>query len=173
MDTTIWGRGRPPDRPTLSSDQERLSPPRKNSCGELIHDCRGESSTKRGHGTYVEDEQVISSVTGTIDRVNKLISVRALKSRSARCSGPTTLNFPLKCKIYARSWRSCHWTHRRSRLIEVEGGRKCASGCGVNVVECEPAWRCSSELPSCCSRGGCKIRWAADCVRDGRSNRTL
>jgi exosome complex component RRP4 len=35
----------------------------------------------RGHGTYVESEQVISSVTGTIERVNKLISVRPLKSR--------------------------------------------------------------------------------------------
>jgi exosome complex component RRP4 len=37
--------------------------------------------TGRGHGTYVESEQVVSSVTGTIERVNKLISVRALKSR--------------------------------------------------------------------------------------------
>lgn len=35
----------------------------------------------RGHGTYVEDESVVSSVTGTIEKVNKLISVRALKSR--------------------------------------------------------------------------------------------
>lgn len=34
-----------------------------------------------GHGTYVEDEQVIASVTGTIERVNKLVSVKALKSR--------------------------------------------------------------------------------------------
>ncbi|WVQ82448.1 hypothetical protein IAT38_004576 [Cryptococcus sp. DSM 104549] len=35
----------------------------------------------RGHGTYVEDTNVVSSVTGTIDRVNKLISVRPLRSR--------------------------------------------------------------------------------------------
>ncbi|KAL1405382.1 Exosome complex component rrp4 [Vanrija albida] len=35
----------------------------------------------RGHGTYVEDEHVVSSVAGTIERVNKLISVKALKSR--------------------------------------------------------------------------------------------
>jgi hypothetical protein len=35
----------------------------------------------RGHGTYVENDQVISSVTGTIERVNKLISVKPLKSR--------------------------------------------------------------------------------------------
>ncbi|TYJ57037.1 hypothetical protein B9479_002316 [Cryptococcus floricola] len=35
----------------------------------------------RGHGTYVEDTNVVSSVAGTIDRVNKLISVRPLRSR--------------------------------------------------------------------------------------------
>ncbi|EIW70870.1 hypothetical protein TREMEDRAFT_28582 [Tremella mesenterica DSM 1558] len=35
----------------------------------------------RGHGTYVEDDQVVSSIAGTIERVNKLVSVRALKSR--------------------------------------------------------------------------------------------
>ena len=37
--------------------------------------------TGRGHGTYVEDDQVVSNVTGIIDRVNKLISVRGLGSR--------------------------------------------------------------------------------------------
>ncbi|WVO16433.1 hypothetical protein L204_104109 [Cryptococcus depauperatus] len=35
----------------------------------------------RGHGTYVEDFDVIASVAGTIERVNKLISVRATRSR--------------------------------------------------------------------------------------------
>ncbi|KAG8847142.1 exosome non-catalytic core subunit rrp4 [Tulasnella sp. 330] len=35
----------------------------------------------RGHGTYVDGEVVLASVAGTVERVNKLISVRALKSR--------------------------------------------------------------------------------------------
>ncbi|RUS22588.1 hypothetical protein BC937DRAFT_88349 [Endogone sp. FLAS-F59071] len=36
----------------------------------------------RGHGTYVEDEgTVISSVAGVVERVNKLITVRPLKTR--------------------------------------------------------------------------------------------
>ncbi|KAG9014350.1 exosome non-catalytic core subunit rrp4 [Tulasnella sp. JGI-2019a] len=35
----------------------------------------------RGHGTYVDGEEVLASVAGTVERVNKLISVRALKSR--------------------------------------------------------------------------------------------
>jgi exosome complex component RRP4 len=42
---------------------------------------------KRGHGTYVEDESVVSSVTGTIEKVNKLISVRALKARCVFLQG--------------------------------------------------------------------------------------
>jgi exosome complex component RRP4 len=36
----------------------------------------------RGHGTYVgEEEKVIASVAGTVQRVNKLLSVKPLKSR--------------------------------------------------------------------------------------------
>lgn len=35
----------------------------------------------RGHGTYVEDDEVVASVAGTVERMNKLISVRAVRSR--------------------------------------------------------------------------------------------
>ncbi|GAA93466.1 uncharacterized protein L969DRAFT_86167 [Mixia osmundae IAM 14324] len=35
----------------------------------------------RGHGTYVADESVVSTMAGTVDRVNKLVSVRALRGR--------------------------------------------------------------------------------------------
>ncbi|PIL24078.1 hypothetical protein GSI_13829 [Ganoderma sinense ZZ0214-1] len=46
----------------------------------------GESITSshafmRGHGTYVDSEEVIASVSGTVERVNKLITVRAVRSR--------------------------------------------------------------------------------------------
>ena len=34
-----------------------------------------------GHGTYVDNEEVISSVAGTIERVNKLITVRPVRTR--------------------------------------------------------------------------------------------
>ena len=40
----------------------------------------------RGHGTYVEEEAVLASVSGLVERVNKLVSVRALRSRCAKCS---------------------------------------------------------------------------------------
>jgi exosome complex component RRP4 len=36
---------------------------------------------RSGHGTYIEDEEVVASVAGIVDRVNKLITVKALKSR--------------------------------------------------------------------------------------------
>jgi len=35
----------------------------------------------RGHGTYVEEEEVIASIAGTVERVNKLVTVRALRGR--------------------------------------------------------------------------------------------
>lgn len=36
----------------------------------------------RGHGTYVAEENtVLSSVAGTVERVNKLLSVKPLKAR--------------------------------------------------------------------------------------------
>ena len=34
-----------------------------------------------GHGTYVDGDEVVASVAGTIERVNKLISVRAARTR--------------------------------------------------------------------------------------------
>ncbi|KIY52970.1 hypothetical protein FISHEDRAFT_34305 [Fistulina hepatica ATCC 64428] len=35
----------------------------------------------RGHGTYVDNEEVISSLAGTVERVNKLVTVRPLRTR--------------------------------------------------------------------------------------------
>lgn len=35
----------------------------------------------RGHGTYTEDEKLMASVAGEVERVNKLICVRPLKTR--------------------------------------------------------------------------------------------
>ncbi|KAF8880199.1 hypothetical protein BD779DRAFT_1446400 [Infundibulicybe gibba] len=48
--------------------------------------CPGETLTSsqsymRGHGTYVDNEDVIASVAGTVERVNKLVTVRAIRTR--------------------------------------------------------------------------------------------
>jgi len=40
-----------------------------------------ESGFLRGHGTYLEDDKLVATISGVVERVNKLISVRALKSR--------------------------------------------------------------------------------------------
>ncbi|EPY83331.1 hypothetical protein CB1_000576073 [Camelus ferus] len=37
----------------------------------------------RGHGTYMGEEKLIASVAGPVERVNKLICVKALKTRGA------------------------------------------------------------------------------------------
>ncbi|KAF8629047.1 hypothetical protein AX15_003547 [Amanita polypyramis BW_CC] len=35
----------------------------------------------RGHGTYIDSDEVIASVAGIVERVNKLVTVRALRTR--------------------------------------------------------------------------------------------
>ena len=46
--------------------------------GEVI---TTEQGFLKGHGVYVQDGKMIASVCGVVERVNKLISVRSLKSR--------------------------------------------------------------------------------------------
>lgn len=41
----------------------------------------GDAGFMRGHGTYTEDDKLIASVAGVVERVNKLICVRPLKTR--------------------------------------------------------------------------------------------
>ena len=43
--------------------------------------CVEVQSKRSGHGTFIDQDTVISSVAGTIERVNKLVSVRAIKTR--------------------------------------------------------------------------------------------
>lgn len=57
----------------LGTDGSRLTCP-----GELL---TSSQAYMRGHGTYVDNEEVIASVAGTIERVNKLVTVRAISSR--------------------------------------------------------------------------------------------
>lgn len=40
-----------------------------------------QSGFMRGHGTHLDDQRVISSVAGVVERINKLVSVRPLKAR--------------------------------------------------------------------------------------------
>lgn len=60
----------------LAVNQENQ--PRIYTPGEVL---MPEAGFMRGHGTFVEDENIKASVAGVIEKVNKLISVRPLKSR--------------------------------------------------------------------------------------------
>lgn len=60
----------------LAVNQENQ--PRIYTPGEVL---MPELGFMRGHGTFVEDENIKASVAGVIEKVNKLISVRPLKSR--------------------------------------------------------------------------------------------
>jgi hypothetical protein len=44
---------------------------------------RSLSALRRGHGTFVQDEKLVATISGVVERVNKLVSVRPLKSRYA------------------------------------------------------------------------------------------
>uniref|UniRef100_A0A6B2LBZ6 Uncharacterized protein n=1 Tax=Arcella intermedia TaxID=1963864 RepID=A0A6B2LBZ6_9EUKA len=46
--------------------------------GEIICECSG---FMRGHGTYIDKGYIVASVAGVVERVNKFICVRPLKSR--------------------------------------------------------------------------------------------
>ncbi|WWC61648.1 uncharacterized protein I303_104232 [Kwoniella dejecticola CBS 10117] len=68
------------DAMDLDEDEFGAGPSKRNivTPGEVITSSK---EYMRGHGTYVEEVNVVSSVTGTIERVNKLISVKPVRSK--------------------------------------------------------------------------------------------
>ncbi|KAJ8325147.1 hypothetical protein BDV3_007282 [Batrachochytrium dendrobatidis] len=55
-----------------ATDRQMVTP------GEII---TKDSAFMRGHGTFTEEQALVASVAGVVERVNKLISVKPLKSR--------------------------------------------------------------------------------------------
>ncbi|XP_016928060.1 exosome complex component RRP4 [Drosophila suzukii] len=62
-----------------------------------------EAGFMRGHGTFVEDENIKASVAGVIQKVNKLISVRPLKSRYVGEIGDVVV--ARVCEVQQKRWR--------------------------------------------------------------------
>jgi exosome complex component RRP4 len=60
------------------SDELLLSKSRTTCPGETL---ASSQAYMRGHGTFVDGEDVVASVAGTIERVNKLITVKAIRTR--------------------------------------------------------------------------------------------
>ena len=75
-----------------------------------------------GHGTYMGEEKFIASVAGSVERVNKLICVKALKTR---------YNW--------RSRRHCSGQNHRGSTEEVEGVDKFQAGFCLTPLIHEPA----------------------------------
>jgi exosome complex component RRP4 len=66
---------------SMDSDDEDLgigSSKNITSPGQMVTSAK---EFMRGHGTYVEEDNVMSTVAGTIERVNKLVSVRSVRQR--------------------------------------------------------------------------------------------
>ncbi|CAG4925789.1 unnamed protein product [Colias eurytheme] len=74
--------------------------PRFFTPGEVI--C-GLQDFMRGHGTYVEDDCIKSSVAGVMQKVNKLICVRPLKSRYVGEIGDVVVGRVLE--VQQRRWK--------------------------------------------------------------------
>lgn len=65
-------------RPVSCAASDFLSKKKIVSPGDTITEA---SDYMRGHGTFVDDDKIVASVTGTVEIVNKLISVKPLKTR--------------------------------------------------------------------------------------------
>ncbi|XP_046845020.1 exosome complex component RRP4-like [Xenia sp. Carnegie-2017] len=65
-------------RPISSVAREFVRKKKIVSPGDVITEA---SDYMRGHGTFVDNEKILASVTGTVEVVNKLISVKPLKTR--------------------------------------------------------------------------------------------
>lgn len=78
-----------------------------------------------GHGTYVDSEEVIASVAGTVERVNKLVTVRAIRSRSLDKSLDLTIMiWKVLLQVQSRGWRSCRRAHNWGKLKSSSWSKK-------------------------------------------------
>ncbi|KII87278.1 hypothetical protein PLICRDRAFT_112567 [Plicaturopsis crispa FD-325 SS-3] len=81
-----YGLGNTRHHPAVQDELMDLDLSEDRVAGSSKLTCPGEPLTSshaymRGHGTYVEDDEVIASVAGTVERVNKLVTVRAIRTR--------------------------------------------------------------------------------------------
>lgn len=67
----------------------------------------------RGHGTYVKDDQIRASVAGVTEKVNKLISVKPLKSRYVGEIGDVVV--ARVTEVQQKRWK----VHTNSRLDSI------------------------------------------------------
>lgn len=70
--------------------------------GEVITE---DSGFMRGHGTYIQDNTLISSVAGFVEPINRLISVRALKTRYNGEVGDVVVGRIIEVQVQHKRWK--------------------------------------------------------------------
>lgn len=68
---------------------------------------------QRGHGTYVNGDEIKASVAGVMEKVNKLISIRPLKSRYVGEIGDVVV--ARVTEVQQKRWK----VHTNSRLDSI------------------------------------------------------
>lgn len=69
------------DNTSASTSQRKAVTAHLVMPGEVITE---DPTSMRGHGTYLLDGKIVASVAGIVERIGKLVSVRALKSRCVK-----------------------------------------------------------------------------------------
>lgn len=116
--------------------------------GRRVEGSQTESDS--GHGTYVENEEVVASVAGTIERVNKLVTVRAIRTKyvlayidsptsqtNARYNpevGDLVVGRITEVRLAGREYMRKNLNGYAGTAASVEGRRKLPSRCGPYAV---------------------------------------
>jgi len=83
---------------------------------------------QRGHGTFVKDDSIYSALSGVVEKVNRLICVKALKSRYTGDIGDVVLG---------RIVEVCPFNVNFKRL-EQRGGRSTLTPDKTESLRCHP-----------------------------------
>ena len=91
----------------LSSTKEKQEAPRVRGKGHLVPGevITEDSGFMRGHGTYVQDNRLISSVAGFVEPINRLISVRALRTRYNGEVGDVVVGRIVEVQVQQKRWK--------------------------------------------------------------------
>ena len=91
----------------LSSTKEKQEVPRMRQKGHLVPGevITEDSGFMRGHGTYVQDNRLVSSVAGFVEPINRLISVRALRTRYNGEVGDVVVGRIVEVQVQQKRWK--------------------------------------------------------------------
>lgn len=76
-----------------------------NECFLVSQNTIDVSSSMRGHGTYSKDQQLVSSVAGCVERVNRLVSVRPLNTRYHGEIGDVVVGRVIEVQSEHKRWK--------------------------------------------------------------------